>query len=150
MTRDLDNESSAVSAEDSPTIRDDELEFRYSRSSGPGGQNVNRVETRVTLLFDVHGSPSLTDAQKQRIAMRLNTRINKEGILRVVSQRFRTQDANRKASIERFHELIAGALARQRRRRKTRVPRAAKRRRIESKRRRGEVKRSRSGKSWGD
>ncbi len=124
-------------------VAEDELRFTYSRSSGPGGQNVNRVETRVTLLFDVFGSPSLSEGQKRRIASRLATRINKEGILRVVSQRHRTREANRRAAAERFLELLNEALRRQRPRRRTRVPRKARRRRLEGKRRRGELKRLR-------
>ena len=125
-------------------IAEDEVRFTYSRSSGPGGQNVNRVETRVTLLFDVLGSPSLTEGERGRIASRLATRINKEGILRVVSQRHRTREANRRAARERFEELLTGALKRQRPRRKTRVPRAARRRRLEGKRHRGDLKRLRT------
>jgi len=133
-----------------PRIGQGELQFAYSRSSGPGGQNVNRVETRVTLLFDVDASPSLTDSQKVRIRTRLATRINKDGVLRVVSQRFRTREANRRAAVERFEELLAEALKRERPRRKTRISRAVKRRRIDSKRRRGEIKRSRSKPRSGD
>jgi ribosome-associated protein len=124
-------------------IPDDELTFVTSRSSGPGGQNVNKLETRVTLLFDVAGSPSLTDEQRQRIADRLSGRINKDGVLRVASQRHRTQAANRQAAVERFVELIGEALASRRRRRPTRPSRAAERRRIEQKKRRGELKRRR-------
>jgi ribosome-associated protein len=124
-------------------IDENELSFSYTRSSGPGGQHVNRVETRVTLRFDVAGSPSLTEEQRERVLRRLATRINKDGVLRVVSQRHRTQEANRRAAVERFHELLAEALRPRRVRRKTRVPRAARRRRLESKRRRGEVKRLR-------
>jgi ribosome-associated protein len=126
-----------------PAIAEHELRFAYSRSSGPGGQHVNRVETRVTLLFDVAASPSLTDEQKRRVRTRLATRVSKAGVLRVVSQRHRTREANRRAAIERFEELLAEALRRPRPRRKTRVSAAAKRRRIEAKRRRGEIKRSR-------
>ena len=121
-----------------------ELVFTYARSSGPGGQNVNRVQTRAMLQFDVTASPSLSDYQKRRIFMRLAGRINKEGVLRVISQRHRTQEANRRAAIERFHELIEEALHVQRPRRKTRVSRGAKRRRMDSKRRRGDLKRTRS------
>jgi ribosome-associated protein len=128
------------------TIDPAELSFRYARSSGPGGQNVNRVQTRVMLQFDVRSSPSLTESQKRRILTRLSGRINKEGVLRVISQRHRTQEANRRAAVERFHELIAQALRVRRPRRKTRVPSAARRRRLESKRRRGELKRSRGDK----
>jgi ribosome-associated protein len=121
-----------------------ELVFTYARSSGPGGQNVNRVQTRAMLQFDVGASPSLSDYQKRRIFTRLAGRINKEGVLRVISQRHRTQEANRRAAIERFHELIEEALHVQRPRRKTRVSRGAKRRRMDSKRRRGDLKRTRS------
>jgi len=126
-----------------PPIDEDELRFTYSRSSGPGGQNVNRVQTRVTLTFDVPESKCLTDAQKRRIALRLATRMNREGVLRVVSQRHRTQEGNRRAAVERFHELIAEALKRKKLRRKTKVSKAARRRRVEQKRRRGEIKRRR-------
>jgi ribosome-associated protein len=126
-----------------PVIAETELRFVYSRSSGPGGQHVNRVETRATLLFDVAASPSLTEEQKRRIRRRLATRVNREGMLRVVSQRHRTREANRRAAIERFRELLTEALRTQRPRRKTSVPKKAKRRRVETKRRRGEIKRLR-------
>jgi ribosome-associated protein len=126
-----------------PAIPDAELRFTWSRSSGPGGQNVNRVETRVTLLFDLESSPSLTAEQKRRLRERLGTRINREGVLRVVSQRRRTREGNRRAAVELFHELVAEALRPRRPRHKTRVPQAAHRRRIEVKRRRADVKRRR-------
>lgn len=131
-------------------IPESEVEFVFSRSSGPGGQNVNKLETRVTLLFDLRGSVRLTEAQKRRIGARLATRINKDGVLRVVSQRHRTREANRKAALFRFHELLEEALREQRPRRKTRVSRAARRRRVEAKRRRGGVKRSRKTASEDD
>ena len=132
------------------SIPDAELSFGFSRSSGPGGQNVNRVETRVTLHFDVGGSPSLSDTQKRMIAQRLSSRINNAGLLRVVSQRHRTREANRRAAIERFAELLAGALERKKPRRKTQVSKSAKRRRAEDKRRRSKLKRARSSGSWDD
>ena len=133
-----------------PVVDEGELRFTYSRSSGPGGQNVNRVRTRVTLLFDLRQSRSLTDTQKRSVAIRLSTRINREGVLRVVSQRHRTREANRKAAVERFDELMAGALARRTPRKKTRISAGKKRRRVEAKRRRGEIKQSRSSRSWDD
>lgn len=117
-----------------------ELRYQTSRSSGPGGQNVNKVETRVTLLFDLEGSPSLDEARKARLRERLATRINRAGILRVVSQRHRTQAANRQAATERFVDLVAAALVTQRPRRKTRPSRSAKRRRLEEKKRQGRRK----------
>ncbi len=126
-------------------VPEEELDFQTSRSSGPGGQNVNKVESRVALLFDLEASPSLTDEQKRLIRTRLASRINKNGILRVVSQKHRTQAANRNAARERFDELIAEALIEKPKRKPTRVSRAAKRRRLEEKRKRSLVKRNRRG-----
>jgi ribosome-associated protein len=125
-------------------IKDRELTFSASTSSGPGGQHVNRVATRVTLLFDVDGSASLSAIQKQRVREALATRINREGTLRVVSSRHRSQRANRAATIERFIGLIAEAVRPRTRRRKTVVPRAQRRRRMDQKRRRGAQKRLRT------
>src|SRR5690349_17172329 len=80
---------------ESLTIPESELTFSASRSGGPGGQNVNKVSSRVTLTFDVMQSPSLSEEQRQRIASRLQSRINKDGVLRVISQRTRSQEMNR-------------------------------------------------------
>ncbi len=125
------------------TIPDEELSFEFSRSGGPGGQNVNKVSTKATLLFDVSASPSLTDEQRSRIMSRLRTRITKAGVLRVTSQRHRTQRANREAAVERFAELLREALRPRRPRRRTRLPKAAKERRLLEKKRRSELKRRR-------
>ena len=125
------------------SIADEEITFKASRSSGPGGQNVNKVESRVTLLFDLDASSSLDEEQKVAIRSRLGSRINKEGVLRVVSQRHRTQAANRNAARERFEILLREALAERPERRPTHVPGAAKRRRREEKRRRSDLKRQR-------
>ncbi|HEY0788811.1 MAG TPA: alternative ribosome rescue aminoacyl-tRNA hydrolase ArfB [Thermoanaerobaculia bacterium] len=125
-------------------IPESELRFVASRASGPGGQNVNKVSSRITLLFDVAASPSLDDAQKAKIGERLATRISRDGVLQVSSQRHREQGMNRAAALERFAELLRDALTDAPRRRKTRIPRAAKKRRVEEKRKRGEIKAGRS------
>ncbi len=121
-----------------------ELLFRFSRSSGPGGQHVNKVNTRVTLIFDVAGSPSLTPEQRQMISNRLGTRINKQGKLQVTSYRHRSQGANRTAATERFVQLLQEALQKRKPRKKTRVSRAAKKQRLLAKKQRGRLKQTRS------
>ena len=121
-----------------------ELSFIASRSSGPGGQNVNKVSTRVTLRFDLDGSPSLSPEHKALIRQRLATRISKEGILSVSSQRERSQSANREAAVERFGELLQQALELDPERRPVRVPPRVRRQRLEHKRRRSQIKRDRS------
>jgi ribosome-associated protein len=132
-----------VRIDDSLEIPDRELSFRYSRSSGPGGQNVNKVATKVTVLFSVADSSVLDANQKARITRRLATRISKDGVLHVTSERHRTRSANQRDVINRFSELVSAALKPRKRRKKTRVPSSAKRKRLESKRRRSEKKRLR-------
>lgn len=129
---------------DSLAIPDEEVSFVTSRSGGPGGQNVNKLETRVTLRFDLAASPSLTDEQKSRLGERLATRITRAGILHVTAQKHRTQADNRDAAIARFAELLREGLREETPRKKTRVPKAAKKRRVEAKRRRGLRKRERT------
>ena len=125
-------------------IPDEELSFTTSRSGGPGGQNVNKLETRVTVRFDVARSPSLTEEQRQRLLEQLATRITREGVLHVTSQKHRTQAENREAAVARLRELTAEALREEIPRKATRVPKAARRRRLEQKKRRGQRKRERS------
>jgi len=131
-------------------IREDELVFKFSRSGGPGGQNVNKVNTRVTLLLDVVNCESFSDVQRQRILKRLATRANKDGIIRVVSQRYRTQKANRRVAVERLQELLRGALKKKAVRKKTAVPKAVKRRRLEEKRRRSLLKQQRAKRNFAE
>lgn len=124
-------------------IAEQELMFTATRSSGPGGQHVNKVSSRITLRFDVTASLSLSEAQKHRLLTRLATRVGKDGVLRVSSQKHRSQMANRTAAIERFVALLQDALAPAPRRKKTRLPAAAKRRRRDEKTRRSLVKQQR-------
>lgn len=123
----------------------EELTFTASRSGGPGGQHVNKTSTKVTLSFDLAGTRSLTGWQKRRVRSRLRTQVSREGLLRVVAQSHRSQSANREAAMERFVLLLRAALTPAKPRRPTRVPLAARRARREAKRRRGEIKRGRSG-----
>jgi ribosome-associated protein len=118
----------------------EELRFRVSRSSGPGGQGVNTTDSRVELLFDLAGSPSLTDEQKRRAINRLGRRVDPGGTLRVVAQTHRSQLTNRRAAVERFAELLGGALAVQRARRPTRPSAGVAARRVDAKRRRAATK----------
>ena len=129
---------------DNISIWDDELIFRASRSAGPGGQNVNKVNSRITLFFDVANSRSLSDEQKRRILSRLATRADRNGLIRVVSQKFRTQNANRRAAVERLQQLLADALKTRPVRKKTKVPYAARQRRLKQKRRRSLLKQQRA------
>ena len=128
---------------DTVSIPMSELRFRFARSSGPGGQHVNRSATQVELLFDVANSPSLNETQRQRVLRKLGSRIDKEGILHLVSQETRSQLRNREEVVERFQGLLREALRVPKRRRPTRPTRAARERRLEEKRRRSEAKRSR-------
>jgi ribosome-associated protein len=132
-----------IPIDDNLAIPDDEVSFATSRSGGPGGQNVNKLETRVTLRFDLAGSPSLSEEQKARLRERLATRITKDGVLQVTSQRHRTQGANREAAVERFAELLRENLREEPPRRKTRPSRASKARRVDEKRRQSQRKRER-------
>jgi ribosome-associated protein len=125
-------------------LSEDELIFRASRSSGPGGQNVNKANTRVTLLFDVADCEVFSDMQKERILAQLTGRVDKSGVIRVVSQKFRTQKANRNAAVERLQQLLAGALKTRPPRKESEVPYAAKKQRLEQKRRRSLLKRQRA------
>ena len=130
-------------------IPEGELEFLASRSSGPGGQHVNKTSTRITLRFDVARSPSLSDVARNRILERLATRIGGDGVLRVISQKHRSQDANRRESIARFVELLRAALAERRPRRPTRATQGSQERRIREKKVRAQIKRDRSSDSDG-
>jgi ribosome-associated protein len=125
-------------------IPDGELEFATSRSSGPGGQNVNKVSTRVTLLWNVATAPSLSVEQRVLLLERLAGRINREGVLRVTSQRHRTQLANREAAVKRFAEVVAEALSEMPKRIPVRVPASEDRKRLQAKRHRSRLKRQRS------
>jgi ribosome-associated protein len=120
----------------------DESEIRqdFVRSSGPGGQNVNKVSTSVQLRFDVRNSPSLPAEVRDRLIRQAGRRITVDGVLIIEGRRFRTQEANRKDTVDRLIALIRKAAVRPKTRRRTRPTLQSKRRRLESKRRRSEIK----------
>jgi ribosome-associated protein len=131
-------------------VPESELVFKASRSSGPGGQNVNKLNTRVTALFDVAGSPSLSGDQKQQILNALSTRMDKDGVLHVVSQKHRSQEANRRAAAERLQQLVRDVLTPRPVRKKTKTPAAARERRLKEKKQRSARKQQRMGKDWSE
>jgi ribosome-associated protein len=120
-----------------------ELEFRASRSGGPGGQHVNTSSTRVEVTWHVAGSAALSEEQRQRLLVRLANRLDGTGRLRLVSSGTRSQLRNREDVTERLREMVAHALVVPKARKRTRTPRAAKAARLESKRRRAATKRDR-------
>jgi ribosome-associated protein len=122
------------------SIDDAELEVSFARSSGAGGQHVNTSSTKVELRWDVAASPSLTEEQKQLVRERLTNRITADGVLVLQSSEHRSQTRNREAAVARLQSLVADALRVQASRRPTKPTRAARRRRLESKRRRAETK----------
>ncbi|MDP7009044.1 MAG: alternative ribosome rescue aminoacyl-tRNA hydrolase ArfB [Phycisphaerales bacterium] len=117
-----------------------EIRFVATTGTGPGGQHVNRVATKVVLLWDMSTSTALTEAQRKRIQVSCATRINKQGVFRVVSSKHRSQKANKDATLERFVLLLRGVLKKERRRTKTRVSRAQKTKRLDAKKRRSTTK----------
>lgn len=128
---------------DQVRLDESELVWSASRSGGPGGQNVNKVATKVTMRFDIGASTSLDDRQKARLFERLEGRLTNDGVLIVASQSERTQRANLEDARERMAAILRAALERPKKRRATRTPRSAKRRRLADKRHRSTVKRNR-------
>ena len=139
-----------VAVEETLRIADDleiplsEVDLRVSRSSGPGGQHANVTASRVEAVFDVAGSPSLTDEQRRRLCARVGPRVT------AVAQDTRSQARNRALALERLRSRLAAALTVRRPRRRTAPTRAAREKRLGAKRRRGELKRGRRGPSEGD
>jgi ribosome-associated protein len=125
------------------TVPERELQFRTSRAGGPGGQHVNRASTRVEVLWNVTESPSLSTRERELILEKLASRIDSNGILRVVSDRTRSQVQNKVAGVERMNSLVQHALHEPPPRKKTKPPRSAVERRLEQKRRRSQTKQER-------
>ena len=124
-------------------IGESEIEERFIRASGPGGQHVNRAATAVQLRFDVAHSPSLPDDVRECLIRLAGSRMTEDGVLIVEAKRFRSQGRNRQDALNRLVKLIRRAARKPETRRKTRPTRASKERRLEDKRRRSEIKRLR-------
>lgn len=134
---------SVLRINDQVSIPLDELSFRFSRSSGPGGQHVQKSSTRVELLFDLLNSPSLNDEQRARVMARLAGYVDLAGILHLTAQSERSQWRNREEVVARFQALMRQALARRKKRKATRPTHASRQRRLREKRQRSEIKHSR-------
>ena len=124
-------------------LDESEIQIEFTRASGPGGQNVNKVATAARLRFDVRHSPSLPDDVRQRLIHLAGQRVTADGVLVIEARRFRTQERNRQDALDRLAALIRQAAAKPKRRRKTQPTLASRQRRLESKRRRGQIKRLR-------
>jgi len=124
-------------------INESELHFDFIRSSGPGGQNINKVASAVQLRFDVQNSPSLEPEVKERLTKLAGSRMTSDGVLMIEAKRYRSQDQNREDAILRLVALIQKALQEPSARKPTRPNRGARQKRLREKKRRGELKRNR-------
>ena len=134
---------SKIEINDQISIDESELQLEFVQASGPGGQNVNKVATAVQLRFDAASSPSLPEEVRTRLRRLAGRRMTAEGILIVEASQHRSQERNRQEAIDRLVDLLRKAAKKPRLRRKTKPTAASRRKRLETKRRRGEIKRLR-------
>ena len=133
-----------ITITDDITIDEDEITFKFARSSGPGGQNVNRVETAAQLRFDVRRSTSLPEQARQRLERLARNRITRDGILLINARRYRSQERNREDAVKRLVALVWEAAQRPRTRRRTRPSASVRERRLSGKKHRGQLKQQRN------
>jgi ribosome-associated protein len=137
----MDND--LIPINESLSVPESELQFRFSTGGGPGGQHVNKTATRVTLLFDVANSPSLDEETRVRLLDRLASRLDRRGMLHIDVHESRSQWQNRATAVARFQRVLAEALVEQAERRPTRPTRQSREQRLDEKKRRSAVKRDR-------
>jgi ribosome-associated protein len=126
-----------------PLVPEDELEFRYFRAGGPGGQNVNKVSTAVHMRFDAANSPSLDEAVRTRLMKAAGSRLTNEGVIQITATRFRTQERNRDDAVERLNALIEKARVAPVKRIRTKPTKGSKERRLQAKAGRSKIKAAR-------
>jgi len=139
-----------IQVTDTIILDDSELSFEFVRSSGPGGQNVNKVATAVQMRFDAAASPNLPGGVRERLLKLAGRRATDDGVIVIDARRHRTQERNRQDAVDRLVELIRRAAARPKTRRPTRPSAASRKRRVDDKKKRGAVKRNRARPSSDD
>jgi ribosome-associated protein len=132
-----------ITINDNITVADAELQMTAIRAQGPGGQNVNKVSSAIQLRFDINASTSLPEETKTRLLQLADRRISKDGIVTIKAQRFRSQDKNKDAAIERLRDLILRATVKLKQRRPTKPSNRVKAKRLDNKTRRARLKQSR-------
>lgn len=132
--------NSTVLANEQINLLKKELNYKTSRSGGKGGQNVNKVETKVEITYNLYNSRVFSEEQKQKLSVKLKNKLNEEGELRIVSENFRTQLENKNGAVKKLISLLNQALKMDKKRKATKPTKAGKERRLDTKKRRGETK----------
>lgn len=132
--------NSTVLANEQINLLKKELNYKTSRSGGKGGQNVNKVETKVEITYNLFNSRVFSEEQKQKLSVKLKNKLNEEGELRIVSENFRTQLENKNGAVKKLISLLNQALKMDKKRKATKPTKAGKERRLDTKKKRGETK----------
>lgn len=132
--------NSTVLANEQINLLKKELNYKTSRSGGKGGQNVNKVETKVEITYNLYNSRVFSEEQKQKLSVKLKNKLNEEGELRIVSENFRTQLENKNGAVKKLISLLNQALKIEKKRKATKPTKAGKESRLDTKKRRGETK----------